>query len=132
MDAVGWWLLANFATVALTGAVCALLLVMLDQARRRLDIPGQPADVRAWHQWDADYLRSKLIVNGGVCALGLVLIAVALEWEGGVYPFVPWGTAGFALIWALNAYTEYRSWWRLHAVAEVSARLAYTRRGGVE
>lgn len=129
MDARGWWLLANLITVSLTGIVCALLLVMLDQARRRLDIPGQSDDARAWHAWDADYLLSKLVVNGAVCVLGLVLIAVALEWRGGVYPFVPWGTAGFAVIWALNAATEFRAWWRLHAVAELSAKLAHERRG---
>jgi hypothetical protein len=128
MDARGWWLLANFLTVGSTFGVCVLLLIMLDQARRRLDIPGQPEDVRAWLAWDAGYLTGKLLVNGGVCALGLVLIAVALAWQGGVYAFVPLGTAGFAVIWAVNAAVELRGWWRLHAVAELSARLAHERR----
>lgn len=129
MDARGGWLLANFLTVLLTGAVCVLLLIMLDQARRKLDIPGQAEDARAWHAWDVAYLRSKLAVNGAICVLGLVLIAVALEWQRDVYPFVPWGTAGFGAIWALNAWTEFRGWWRLHEVAELSARLAHERRG---
>lgn len=132
MDARAWWLLANFVTCSLTGAVCVLLLIMLDDARRKLDIPGQGEDARAWHAWDIAYLRSKLLVNGGVCALGLVLIAVALEWAGGVYPFVPWGTAGFGVIWAINAWTEFRGWWRLHEVTELSARLAHERRGGID
>lgn len=130
MDERAWWLLTNIVTVALTGSVCVLLLIMLDEARRKLDISGQPEDERAWHRNDIDYLASKLIVNGGVCLLGCILIAVALEWQGGVYKFVPLGTAGFCLIWAVNAYTEYRHWWRLHVVAELSARLAGERAQG--
>ena len=124
MDGRGWWLLANLATVVLTGAVCVLLLIMLDDARRKLDIAGQAEDARAWLRHDIGYLRDKLAVNAAVCAMGLVLIAVALEWQGAVYAFVPLGTAGFSLIWALNAATEFRAWWRLHEVAELSARLA--------
>lgn len=124
MDGRGWWLLSNLLTVALTGAVCALLVVMLEDARRKLDIPHQGADARAWLRHDLAYLRDKLCVNGAVCVMGLLLIAVALEWAGPVPLFVPLGTAGFSLIWALNAATEYRAWWRLHAVAALSARLA--------
>lgn len=127
MDARGAWLLANLLTVLLTGAVCVLLLIMLDDARRKLDIAGQGEDARAWLRHDVEYLRDKLVVNGGVCTLGLVLIAVALEWEREVYAFVPLGTIGFAAIWALNAATEYRAWWRLHEVAALSARLASER-----
>jgi hypothetical protein len=124
MDLRGAWLLANLCTVALTGAVCGLLLIMLDDARRKLNIAGQAEDARAWLRHDIAYLRDKLAVNGAVCIMGLLLIAVALDWQGAVYAFVPLGTAGFALIWALNAWTEYRAWWRLHEVAELSARLA--------
>ena len=124
MDARGWWLLANLVTCFFTGSVCVLLLIMLDDARRKLDIAGQTEDARAWLAHDLDYLRSKLIVNAGVCLLGLVMIAVALDWERRMALFVPLGTVGFALIWAINAWTEYRCWWRLHEVAELSARLA--------
>lgn len=129
MDARAWWLIANIVTCFFTGAVCVLLLIMLDDARRKLDIAGQGEDVRAWIGLDIDYLWSKLTVNAGICLLGLVMIALALEWQGRVYKFVPLGTIGFSVIWGINAYTEYRGWWRLHEVAELSARLAAKERG---
>jgi hypothetical protein len=129
MDARSWWLLANFITIALTFAVCVLMIIQIDQARRRLDIPGQPDDVRAWYAWDIDYLRTKIAVNSAVCVMGLLMVAVALEWDqhAPVPLFIPVGTIGFGAIWVLNAYSEFRSWWRAHLVAEISARLALER-----